>query len=268
MINLEYVKRKKRRKIVLIASLAASCVLAVAIVIAFLGQVVGSFTVSMKDEYAKISLSEHSDMSNNSTFLRVGKIPQMDVYTVSALSNHEQLDNEETDYHIGVEKDKRGNDKYLYFFKYTFFLKNTGDRAVSYELNLNVLENHKPKNGDHDLLDILRVRFYENTDEQHIYETFAKKSRNVHFDESENPSYDEAIGAQQGSDDFCGYAQQFVSDELILTKSDARFNPGDQVRFTIVTWLEGEDPQAVNSQPENCSLKLGVDITAYEVEED
>ena len=120
MIDLEYIKKRRRKKIVLISTLTASCVVAIIIIIAFLGQLVGSFTVSLSDERAKISLSEHSDMSNNSTFLRVGKIPKMDIYTVSALSNHETLDNENTDYSLGIQKDNKGKDKYLYFFKYTF----------------------------------------------------------------------------------------------------------------------------------------------------
>ena len=37
-------------------------------------------------------------------------------------------------------------------------------------------------------------------------------------------------------------------------------------RYTVVIWLEGEDPQSKpdTEYPEGATLKLGVDITAHE----
>ena len=38
------------------------------------------------------------------------------------------------------------------------------------------------------------------------------------------------------------------------------------MRYTMVVWLEGADPQSVPSEdyPEGATLKLSVDISAYE----
>ena len=132
---------------------------------------------------------------------------------------------------------------------------------------MNIVENNYPKNVAYGLDDILRVRFYDNVDEDsHSYTTYARKTRNdPHYDEGGNESLAEAVSTPSNTDGiFYGYAKEFVSDKVIFTKEQTDFQPGDVRRYTVLCWLEGNDPQAVATAPENCSLKLGVNITANE----
>ena len=272
MLDLEYVKRKRRKKLVAIFTSAATMVIAVLIIIAFLGQTLGSFTVSTNGaESMKLALSEHSDMSRSSTYLRISKIPKMDVYTYSLIKKKTaDIDSDKHDYMYGAKTDKKsGLVKYLYFFNYTFYLQNTGSKECKYTLDINVVDNEKPKNVDYDLLDILRVGFFENEDDTHDCTIYAKKSRTGHKDEESagGYSYQEAVSGEAGTEEFYGYAEEFLSDECLVSHEVTDFKPGDMRRYTILTWLEGEDLQAAGTVPSNCSIKLGVEISAYENEE-
>lgn len=267
MVNLEYVKRKRRKKIAAIVSASASAVAGIFILIAFLGQRLGSFTIGINNyEGVKLGIDQQDNFDNLTTFLRVNKMPAMDMYTNSLLeSKADQIDSESTDYLFGAKYDKKTNKaKYLSFFKYTFFIKNTCDIPCKFTFDLNIVQNNKPTNVAYDLTDILRVRIYENKDENHLSEVYAKKSNTGHENADGTYTYEEAISYNAKDPDFCGYATEFVDDKCIAKREIKNFMPDDVIRYTVLFWLEGEDPQAAQTFPDKCSIKLGVEIAAYE----
>jgi len=265
MVNFDSVKKQKRKRISAIVTLASTITVAVLIIIAFLGSTLGSFTVQIKTaEDLTIAVSDKSSFANPSTYLRVGDVPQIDIYSNYYLTDHDKLDSEDTDFLYGAVKDPEGNNKYLRFFKYTFFLKNTCQKPMGYLFNLNIIENVKPTNVNYDLTDILRIRLYSNEDDSHEYESYAKRSRTPHEDEHGEISYKEALCSKPGTLHYAGYAEEFYSDTIIINKEYVDFNPNEVRRYTVVMWLEGEDPECSGTQPENCSVKLGVNIGAHE----
>lgn len=261
MVNLAFVVARKKRIITLLISAISGAVVLAFCIIAFLGQIVGSFTVSIYNgKGVKIAIASKSTFADQTTHLRVGDIPAFDFYTNSFLATSEKLDNDSTDFLYGSYRDGTGEAKHMYFFKYTYFVKNVGEVDLKFDLSINLTENNKPKNVSYDLTDILRVRLYENKGEEHDYETYAKASLTSHLDEKGETSFDEQI-AEDGS----GYAKQFVNDTTLITKEVPFLAPNEAVRYTVVFWLEGEDPQAVGAYPEQCSLRFGANITAYEI---
>lgn len=267
MVNLEYVKRIRRKKIAAIVSASATGVVGIFILIAFLGQRLGSFTIGINNyEGVNVGIDLKDDFGNPTTYLRVNQLPALDMYTNSLLeSKVDQIDSESTDYLYGAKYDKKTNKaKFLSFFKYTFFVKNTCDIPVKYNFDLNIVQNNRPSNVAYDLTDILRVRIYENKNEEHNSNVYAKKSVTGHENADGTYTYEEAISYGQKDPEFCGYAEMFKNDKCITTREVRNFMPDEIIRYTVLFWLEGEDPQAAQTYPNKCSIKLGVEIAAYE----
>jgi len=267
MIDVALLKKKRKRKIALLVGGITSLSLSVFVIVAFLGQFVGSFTVSISNRgKVEVSLYDNAKLENPTTFLRIGDIPQMAQYSATSMLDDAKMDSDTTDYTYGAKFDKSGNPKFLYFLKYTFFIKNTGEEVIDYTFLLKVTENIKPKNVNYDLLDLSRVRIFFNDYDStaHDYKTYSKLSENKRIDEEGNPTYKKPVAGEIGTKDFRGYADSFLNDDQLVKQEVEEFMPGQVKRYTIVYWLAGEDEFCKDELPANCSLKLGVEISGYE----
>ena len=263
MYELDYVKRRKRRKWVAIGAGISTIVIATLSIISFLGRFVGTFTVKLETGDVKLTLSESKSFAQTSSYLMVNNLYPLQEYTYSNLVSigDDSIDNEESTYltsERAVNYAKDGTSiKSINYFKYTFYVKNVGDVRSAYDMRIRILET------DGKLEDTLRVMVYKNKpdDGNHQKTVFAKRSASKHIDENGKESFDEKI-----SDDRYGYAQQFETSDVIKTISADKFVPGDTDRYTIVFWLEGWDPQSSIEEeaPISAKLKLGVEINAYE----
>jgi len=264
MVEHELVKKQIRKRIALIGGAVATVGLVILIIVAFLGQHVGSFTVGYNTKgKAEISLYDNHELKNPTTYLKIGDIPQMTVYSSIRITEHAKIDSDETDYLYGSKRDAEGNVKFLYYLKYTFYVQNTGDVVVDYTFQIKITENLKPTNTDYYLLDLLRVRLYDNMDDLHEYETYAKKSLNKRIDEKGQETYCKPVAGELGTAAYDGFSTSFESDEVVTTFNKEVFEPQAVHRYTVVFWLEGEDEYCHGEQPENGSIKLGVDISGY-----
>jgi hypothetical protein len=266
MVNLDYVTKRKRRRAALILSGIATIGIVIFMVIAFVGKLIGSFTISIKNSSVNMALATDSKFDDSTTFLDVGKLPSLEVYTAPSLPSDEELDDSSTNGSIGRKTDLDGNVQGLYFFKYTFFLRNGGDATVEYKLDFAITANSKPVDSLYGLDDIIRIRWYDNeaTSSDHNYLTYAKVSSSYHVDEiTGEVGYEECI-ASDFSEGCIGYATPFASDSSILTKEVRGFLAGEMRRYTIVMWAEGSDPETSGSKPAKSAMKLEINIEAYE----
>lgn len=276
MVDLLYVRHVRRKKIAAIISLVTAGTLTAMGIIAFLGRTVGAFSITLQKSDVEISLSETSDFANPTTYLRVDNLPSSTLWTngwIQSAADDSVIDNQDTNYvQYGAKKDAEGNITALNYFKYTFYIKNVGLVNARYTFTLNILDITNPKNPvSSDLGDILRVRVYENNgydDSLHESRVFAKTSREVNVDEEGNPTNREYVAGPQYTTGYDGLAEEFESigrNSGVVMKSEVtNFRTDDMIRYTIVYWLEGEDPEASGVAPEDCSIKLGVNIKAYE----
>lgn len=103
-----------------------------------------------------------------------------------------------------------------HYIAYTFYLKNTGEDACHvterFELESAV------KNAD----DAIRVRLYKNGE----MTTFAKMGANGQPEQDTVP---------------------FVDDALIFTNTNEDMQPEDTIKYTLVIWLEGDDPECLDN---------------------
>ena len=269
MYELEYVRKRKRRLIVaLVGGISAMAISSLAI-ISFLGRFVGTFTVSLEARNVDIALSEKRSGSHSS-YLRVKQLSHFQEFTYADFDRRfgdEVIDNEETNYTLGANYSSTDSSKIesLNFFKYTFYVQNAGSTPAKYDFSLNIIENILSSDG-RSLIDTLRVMVYEDG-KKTIY---GKAVDSGHYDEAGNPDYRPPISVDEHdateSNPFMGYAETFASPKVVTTFSGKQINVGDAKRYTIVTWLEGNLSSNTENAPQGATIKLGVEINAYENE--
>lgn len=271
MYELEYVKKRKRRKRAVIIGGISTVVVSTLSIIAFLGRFAGTFTVSLDTGNVKLALSEKSTFANPSAFLRVNSIASFAEYTYNSIEKytHEAIDSEESSVDLGANYKLDGvTVESLNFLKYTFYVKNVGNTVASYKFTLNLVES-KPASNGKTLDDTLRVMIYQNTaSNEHSHTVYGKRLSQPRIVDG-NPDYRPPISiseeqAPMAGYDFPGYAEIFQSQSVITSFIVPQIDAGEMRRYTIVTWLEGfmSGPETA---PVGATIKLGVEINAYEI---
>lgn len=232
-------------------------------IVAFLGRYVGSFTVSLEAKNVDLTLSENSSFTDRSSFLRVNEVPPFQEFTYRDFSKYgdEVIDSEESDVYLGANPDKES----INFLKYTFFLKNVGTTPAIYDFSLKVKESIASSDG-RTLDDTLRVMVYDNG----VSNVYANPLSAPHKDENGNLDYRAPISVDEDKATkdypFEGYAESFVSSSEVMNQSAVELGVGEVKRYTIVTWLEGFRSSNSQTAPKGATIKLGVEINAYENE--
>lgn len=111
------------------------------------------------------------------------------------------------------EGGSHNGDSYLV---YTFYIENTGDEIASYTRE--VVIDDVIKNVDA----AIRVRIYKNGE----YLTYAKLSSEGEVEPNTVP---------------------FIDDKIIMSEDVTNFKPNDIDKYTIVLWIEGEDPDCTDN---------------------
>lgn len=289
MYDYVLVRRRRRRKIAALVSLICSIGVTALIIVSFLGQYTGTFTVSLTNSSVRLSLSETQSFTNPTSYLRIDKLNLFEESTYVNVID-EDLDDETKAYDCGQHeikiKQKDGSyitKQVLSFFKYTFYVGNLGSKAAQYDMKVQLLECNASTDGTNRTLDdTLRVMIYENDIDDnnnsgvHNVDVYAKESVGTNFDINGDVTKREFISTPpnryatgpQTEDEDHPLAISFEDPKIIHTYSRDRFFASQIRRYTIVSWLEGEDRDSVSSKgnPVGATLKLGVEITAYENE--
>ena len=268
MYRLEYVRKRKRRRIVAIVGGISAVVVATFAIIAFLGRFVGTFTVTLESRNVDLTLLEKKDSTHQSSFLRVNSLAPFQEFTYSYFDNYggdEVIDSDESDIKTGANLNPQGEIKSLNFFKYTYYVKNVGKVPARYDWSVNILDNVASADG-RSLLDTLRVMMYDDG----VKTVYGKKLSTPHYDEEGKPSYDPPISVDkyEATEEFpfMGYAHQFTSSTVVTTFRGQYLGVGEMRRYTIVAWLEGFRSSNEEFAPRGAKVKLGVEINAYENE--
>lgn len=276
MVDLLYVRRIRRKRIAAALSAATAGTLIALGIIAFLGRTVGTFSITLEKSDVSIALSADREFTEPTSYLRVPDLPAITLWTNRSIidDGYSNIDNEANSWKTyGAKKDDEGKVIGLHYFQYTFFIKNMGVVRAAYDFTMTIADITNPKNpANHDLGDILRVRVFENDaydESSHENRVFAKTTRQVNYDEDGNQTNQEYVaGDPSNKRNYDGFAEEFESvgktGGIIMKSRVTDFRQNDIIRYTIVYWLEGEDPECQSVAPEGCSIKIGVNIKAYE----
>lgn len=285
--NIYVKKRKRRRRVAVLGSVSLIGVTILSLV-AFLGRFVGQFTVSLNSGDVSLSLATKADFSDSTTYLKIGDIPKFEASTYSSLPmdnkaafTSSKLDSEDTDYLYGANRDSDNNVVSLDYFKYTFYLKNTGATVADYTFSVSLLDQIRSSSGK-SILDAIRVMLFEtdvtedstspSTTSGKIYAEKSKTNTVISEDGTTTDQEYVSVSLSKASDTFpCyGFAENFVSEDTAISYQVHNFAKGNIKRYTLVTWIEGFDPDIDGvsaSDFMNSSVKIGVRIDATQSEQ-
>lgn len=122
-----------------------------------------------------------------------------------------------TDIPDGLDSDAGGAKNGQNYFVYTFFLKNTGTETLDYNEMLTLTGNGL------DAIKATRFRLYR---------------------DGKATTY--ASPAKDGSKEPHACDEAFTGDVQLMNKNQTGLEAGQVVRYTVIIWFEGDDPECVN----------------------
>ena len=287
MYDLQYVRKRRRRRVAALVSLFASIGITALVIISFLGRTVGTFTVAIKNTTVQLALSEKESFEHRTSYLRIDNIPSS-YYEYSykwfdrvGLNN---VDDESNDYFFGLS----GDGQAMYFLKYTFYVKNVGTTTAMYNMYINLDDSTKSADGQK-LDDTLRIMVFENdpaipdSHEKMIYAKDVGTYRYDVYDKNGNltkkafvADAPEAVPVDGSNSRYAIYEddehplvdESFRPSTAVIQKTVTDFEKNDIMRYTVVYWLEGEasfpelDENGNYKEPKGAKIKLSIDITA------
>ena len=270
MYELDYVKKRKRKRVVAIGTSIGAVGVSVLAIVAFLGRFVGTFTVTVNNGDVNLALCESSTFDNPQSLLRLESLPSYGEWTYTRLPETAVLDNEDTPYTYGAVRNPQTNEVTSFnYFKYTFFVKNVGTNVAQYKISYNIIENKRAADG-RSLDDTIRIMIFDNEsdpDDHSNVSVFAKEAAEVNYKADGTQTMQEFVAEypyNDTEDEEHRLAEKFKSSEVVTDYIVPTFAPNEMRRVTVVMWLEGYDPQSIGNPPVGASLKLGVNINAYE----
>lgn len=123
-----------------------------------------------------------------------------------------------TDIPDGLDSDVGGAKNGQNYFAYTFFLKNVGTETLSYNEMLTLTDNK---------LDAVKAARF----------TFYRDGKPITY----------ASPAKDGSLEPHACDQPFMGDVHLLDLNYSGLEPGQVVRYTVIVWFEGDDPECVDA---------------------
>ena len=134
-----------------------------------------------------------------------------------------------------IDTDKTGGHNGDNYIAYTFYVINAGKEKVNYWYEIDI--DDTIKNVD----EAIRIMIYRNGEEV----IYAKKSKTTNK-------------AEPGT-------TQFVSSEIAVLEQRKNFKPNSKDRYTVVVWIEGDDPEC-NNDLLGGEIKLHMDFTEEHVD--
>ena len=102
------------------------------------------------------------------------------------------------------------------YVAYTFYLKNAGEGMVTYNYQMYMV------NVENDLDEAIRIRMYVDG----VWTNYARTAT-------------DGSGAEPGT-------TEFLTDRIITQGQVPGFNPGDVTKYTVIIWIEGDDPDCLD----------------------
>lgn len=233
-----------RKKKVLIILISIFLLLSVTIgVISFYGTSTGGFTISVPDDLKGIGISLYEDIDDPNG----GK----QVLSGNLLSEANPIDMHNINQKLVINNGGgRYESKAGDYIGYTFFLKNEGTEICNIDAILKITS--VSRNVDN----AVRFWVFEDDDTEGVvykkYET-KEQEENAHY--TREKEYDEK-----------GLVKYFDGNE-IYSQTFKEFKPGDVKKYSIIMWLEGEDPDCTDDGENSIvggSIKIGMSFNAYE----
>jgi hypothetical protein len=210
-------RRKIQRNLVKLGLLITALLSLIVWIVTLYGQNVGSFVAKVDPKSSGISLSLDPNFSFETTRLSSEPVDNATNITQSDIPENITEGN-------GSKNDPQGN-----YIAYSFYLKNTGGVMLTYQSVIAIEGVYK--NAD----SAIRLKVYEEKTDSSTSTVYAKESK-VEEDGTIVPEKDPM-----------GETTPFSSKSQVAKWLTAGFEVGQVTKYTIVIWLEGNDPDCTDS---------------------
>ncbi len=156
MYERRYIRKRLRNTLIGIAGSVSTTGVVILCIVAFLGRYVGTFTVSLDTANVQLALAKEVEFTDPESYLRINTLPPFEEIAYNQLPSDIELDTQDTDYLSGADYNNEGEVIRLRYFKYTFYVKNTGEVTAQYRMRVVVQDENLASDGT-SLLDTLRV---------------------------------------------------------------------------------------------------------------
>jgi hypothetical protein len=282
-----YARRQKQKRIALIVTSVGAVGTLMLGIIAFLGRVSGQFTIRL-DQHTisqNLKLSENRTSGSMSDVLLAAGLDN--AYTTTAKDVLGYVDS------LKDEEDLSGSHNYSRAMSgqsdaspvnlalvYTFYaINSSASDPVTYRLSMAIDSYTSPENSAVQPYSYLRVALYENAcaaegeEETHAFTVYANANQQGHGTKSGGDSdYRECLSdfsmvdnlrlARYDYDGNHGYCDEFVGNMQIFDRENVTVEPLQTMRYTVVVWLEGADPDCYGQPPEGSSFTFTMTFTS------
>lgn len=162
------------------------------------------------------TISIDQGFSRESGIVAYERLEEKDYKILLQAKNLEFVDNISKDWiPRDIDTEAEGSHNGENYFAYTFYLQNMGNNTVNYWYSIPI--DDIIKNVDK----AIRVMVFLNGEKK----VYAKKASNGEAEPDTIP---------------------FFSDDMVMVEGRKEFKPGDIDKFTLVIWIEGDDPECLN----------------------
>lgn len=213
-------KETKKKRIAGIILASVIVVMGIIWLISWLLTTIGDLVIEIEDTAAKkgIIVSASADMSDPQLRLTAENVVEVTNITKDWLPAN--LDEEKDGAHNGQN-----------YLAYTFYLSNNGSETLDYNSTLKMTG--VAKSAD----EAIRIMVYKNG-EPTVY-------GKVNLDGSDPVLAEETFEYNVPFKDV-DISDKGKQEEVVFSKKNESFAPGDIDKYTIVTWIEGEDPECID----------------------
>ncbi len=216
LINIGSLRRKNFIRTGLLITLFLSICI---IVVTIYGQNVGNFVISIEQKASDLGLSLSEDPTFEHSTVRLYAESMTDATNISGFDLPKDI----------LQSDGSKNGIFGEYMAYSFYLKNSGEVKMSYSSKVTIEEEHKEVSAAFRLWVITETNGVVNS---YLY---AKEPNTGSFNEME----------QKFSDAIKTPITTFEEDEVFYLENHG-FDVGDVTRYTIILWLEGDDPECID----------------------
>ena len=219
---MNFYKYVKNRKLYRIGMLLSAAIFVLLAFLTFYGQNSGNFVMTVDEDAYKrgLALCENKDFDTMNQWLTAA--PVEDVRDITYLSIEEDLDKVLStdgpflDYVDDITK----------YLGFTFYLKNTGSEACDFIYEIKITDEIK------NVSKAIRILIIVDGENKNLYESFTIYQAPDETD-YEYPSY-------------MPESTMFLDDKIVCENIVKNLVPGKPKKFSIIMWLEGEDPECVS----------------------
>lgn len=207
--------------------------LAATFLVAYVSEVKGNFTVNLTADMIEqgFVLSDTEDFAVASTRLYTEEIENLNAISIQDISA--TVDTEQDGAHNGTG-----------YMAYTFYLRNEGDEVVSYVFDMNITSS---TNG---ILGATWVMLFQDGEQLFYSELSDDGDRENLYGYTSMPFSESSLDLDTlyyEEDGLYGIVPvDFVSDTVAVQGLREEMQPDEVHKYTIVVWIEGDDPQCTN----------------------